>query len=289
MSITDILLFQNKQSDNYQLIGKGGFGRVFRVFNHLDNQYYAIKQIKVSRENINTALTEIRILAAISHPHIIRYHHSWISSESYHEMIMEEEDEEDDNIHINDNDTTIYFFNIQMEYCPSTLRTYLSERKVLDVSVCYKIIFQIVEGLFFLHENSIIHRDLKPDNILISSFQPFHIKITDFGLAKKIKIPHCPDASSYVGSCLYAAPELQEKQYFYASDIYSLGIIMFEIQHLFYTEMERILCIQDLKQKRKISCLYFSSLILSMTDPLYTQRPTLSLIKNNFIVDKISS
>lgn len=134
----------------------------------------------------------------------------------------------------------------------------------------------------FLHQHSIIHRDVKPDNVLISSFQPFHIKITDFGLAKKIATS--PDASSYVGTCLYAAPEQSEKKFYYASDVYSVGIIMLEIQYLFSTEMERIKCIQDLKNKRKVSCVYFSSLLLEMTDPDPIQRPTLSQIKNKWFV-----
>lgn len=288
MSATDILLFQDYQEEDYQLIGRGGFGKVFRVFHNLDNQYYAIKKIMVSKENIQNALTEIRILASISHPHIIRYHHSWISSTPCQNLVMEEDEEEDEDMIIQ-KDGNVYFFNIQMEYCPSTLRKYLSERTVLDIPLCYTIIYQIIEGLSFLHENAIIHRDLKPDNVLISSFHPFHIKITDFGLAKKISTAaFCHNASSYVGSCLYAAPEQLEKKYYYESDIYSLGIIMLEIQNFFYTEMERICCIQELKQERKASCVYFCSLILDMTDPDHTKRPALSEIKNKlFVLDII--
>jgi serine/threonine protein kinase len=283
MSVTDILLFQDQQEETYQLIGKGGFGKVYRVFNNLDNQYYAIKQIRVSKENLTHALNEIRILASISHPHVIRYHHSWISSccNEMEEDDYDEDDSEEDML-VETDGGNVYFFNIQMEYCVSTLRKYLTERTVVDVSHCYTIIYQMMEGLMFLHQHSIIHRDVKPDNVLISSFQPFHIKITDFGLAKKIATS--PDASSYVGTCLYAAPEQSEKKFYYASDVYSVGIIMLEIQYLFSTEMERIKCIQDLKQKRKVSCVYFSSLLLEMTDPDPTQRPTLSQIKNKWFV-----
>ena len=284
MSVTDILLFQDQQEETYQLMGKGGFGKVYRVFNNLDNQYYAIKQIRVSKENLTNALNEIRILASISHPHVIRYHHSWISScccEIEEEEDYDEDNSEDDDMLV-ETDGNVYFFNIQMEYCVSTLRKYLNERTIVDVSHCYAIIYQMMDGLIFLHQHSIIHRDVKPDNVLISSFQPFHIKITDFGLAKKIATSS--DASSYVGTCLYAAPEQSQKKFYYVSDVYSVGVIILEIQSLFSTEMERIRCIQDLKQKRKVSCFYFGSLLLEMTDPDPTKRPTLSQIKNKWFI-----
>jgi serine/threonine protein kinase len=283
---SEILLLQD-QNPHYQLIGKGGFGSVFKVFNSLDNQYYAIKQIRVSGESIDNALKEIRILASLSHPNIIRYCHSWISSAPCQDYFS---DDEEDNSTTTEEDRMVvmkgpfYFFNIQMEFCVSTLRKYLSERSFLDLSVCSEIVCQIVKGLHFLHANSIIHRDLKPDNVLISSFKPFHIKITDFGLAKRNNFSHQDqDASTYAGSVLYSAPEqFKEKSYSYASDVYSLGIIMSEIQHLFHTDMERIIHIRKLRQERMVDCLYFKDLIHQMTDQDPTRRPTIGLLRNQF-------
>jgi len=134
--------------------------------------------------------------------------------------------------------------------------------------MCSNIVCQIIEGLYFLHMNSIIHRDLKPDNVLISSFQPLCVKITDFGLAKKISLMdnNC-DASSYAGSFLYSAPEqMKDKVYSYASDVFSLGILIYELQHLYHTDMERVISIQKLKQNRDVEeCLYFKGLIMDMT------------------------
>lgn len=287
---SDILLLQEHETDR-QLIGKGGFGRVFKVFNNLDNQYYAIKQIKVTENNIANALKEIRILASVSHPHIIRYCHSWISSSPYQgedqEYLSDEEYEEEDRMVVHKGQC--YFFNIQMEYCFSTLRKYLLERTSIDVSICSNIVYQITEGLCFLHMNSIIHRDLKPDNVLISSFQPLCVKITDFGLAKKISLDYnnSYDASSYAGSFLYSAPEqLETKNYSYASDVYSLGILIYELQHLYHTDMERVLSIQNLKKVRNVEeCIYFKSLIMEMTeiDPL--KRPSVSVIRNQYFIN----
>lgn len=283
---SSILLFHN-QDPHYQLIGKGGFGRVFKVFHHLDNQCYAIKQIRVAEDNLENALKEIRILASVSHPHIIRYFHSWISSKPCQEGgYSSDEDEEENGVVVRK--SPHYFFNIQMEYCISTLKQYLRERVCLDISVCSTIVFQIIQGLSFLHSHSIVHRDLKPDNVLLSSLDPFHIKITDFGLAKDIKAssPFPPDASCYAGSLLYGAPEqLYQKMYSYASDVYSLGIILFELQHLFRTDMERVLSIQKLRQERDADCLYFRSLILDMTDPDASRRPSLFMLRNQYFTD----
>ena len=285
---SEISLFEN-HNPNYQLIGKGGFGRVFKVFHPLDNQYYAIKQIHVAEDNLENALKEIRILASISHPHIIRYCHSWISTTPCQEDYSSDEDE-DETIVVH-NKSTQYFFNIQMEYCVSTLKRYLTERTFLDVSACSTIVFQIIQALYFLHSNSIVHRDLKPDNVLICSFDPFHVKITDFGLAKKTYQPDTTssafqDASCYLGSFLYGAPEqLYQKLYSYASDIYSLGIIMFELQSLFKTDMERVSSIQKLRQERQLDCLYFHQLIMDMTDPDPSKRPTITMLRNQYFTD----
>lgn len=259
---------------NYELIGRGGFGRVFKVFNPLDDQHYAIKQVRVARDNVADALKEIRILASLYHPNIIRYFHSWVSAtnDENHNLIAEDED----------NEGECFYFHIQMEYCPSTLRTYLSGRNVVNTQECLNVVSQVVDGLCFLHANAIAHRDLKPDNILISCFSPLWVKISDFGLAKRdVEGEQEEDASAYLGSFLYAAPEqYSEKRYSVASDIYSLGVIVFEIQHLFQTDMERVLRIQALRKDRDATGVLVPFLILDMTDPDPSHRPQASVVRD---------
>lgn len=270
-------------NQDYQLIGKGGFGRVFKVFHPLDNQVYAIKQIRVSEENIAHALKEVRILASLSHPHIIRYFYSWVSSIPCDEYELEEEEEEEET-NLIPHSGNYYFFNIQMEYCPYDLRNFLQNRKALDFNVCFDIVGQVTDGLQFLHSHSVVHRDVKPDNILIYSLQPLQIRITDFGLARKVAFREDRDASCYAGTCLYAAPEqLHNKVFSFASDVYSLGVIAYEIQFLFSTDMERVLCIEKLKKERHAQCPYFIDLILPMTDPDDQKRPSIGSIKKNFV------
>lgn len=278
--ISNLLLPQCDDLSNSELIGRGGFGSVFKVFNQMDNRHYAIKRVRVTEENIPNALTEIRILASVAHPYVIRYHHSWVSSERIcGAPDSSDDDDDDDAIMVHQGDR--YFFNIQMEYCMSNLRRYLYERTDHDPVTATTIVQQLVEGICFLHGNCIIHRDLKPDNILISSFCPFHIKITDFGLAKRVVGCH-QDASSYAGTLLYAAPEqIESKKYYYASDVYSIGIMMVELQYVFATDMERVLFLEKFRKTRGASsCLYLASLIMSMTEPDHERRPTIFMVQN---------
>jgi serine/threonine protein kinase len=259
-----------------ELIGRGGFGRVFRVFHTLDDQYYAVKKIIITENNIKTALHEIRVLASIIHPNIIRYYHSWIESRSFLEDASSSDSSEDEKDDALIHQDMYYFFNIQMEYCDCSLRKFLWDRSVVDGKKCFTIMTQIVEGLYFLHQNDIIHRDMKPDNILIS-YTPFCIKITDFGLAKVFsKKMSLTESTTYAGSLLYASPEQYNGQnYSFSTDIYSLGVILLEIQQIFETGSERIACLQQFREHRKIPIhTLYQDLITNMTDRDPNKRPT---------------
>ncbi|GAB0138165.1 hypothetical protein EsDP_00006409 [Epichloe bromicola] len=87
------------------------------------------------------------------------------------------------------------------------------------------IINQILEGLKYLHEKGVIHRDLKPGNILVTTRQPIHIKVADFGISSKVADMH----NTMCGTCLYAAPEIWTPPYTEKIDIWSVGIIVLEL------------------------------------------------------------
>jgi len=263
-----------------ELIGRGGFGKVFRVFSSLDDQYYAVKKIIITEGNIKSALHEIRILASMIHPNIIRYYHSWIESKPYSRNedndtdSSSDDDEDRDDIVVHHGEC--YFFNIQMEYCTGSLRQFLWDRRVIDERVCHRIITQVVEGLYFLHRNSVIHRDIKPDNILLHH-NPLVVKISDFGLAKVFrKKLSLTESTTYTGSLLYASPEQYDgRAYSFSTDIYSLGVILLEIQQRFRTESERIRCLQSFRIRREIpGHTNFKDLILDMTHEDADARPT---------------
>jgi len=150
---------------------------------------------------------------------------------------------------------------IHMEYCERhTLRDLV--RRGMSEDDSWRFVRQITEGLAHIHSHGIIHRDLKPDNIFIDvAGNP---KIGDFGLATTSQhhfIERAALASGHsgadmtrsVGTALYVAPELRSTSsnttYNDKVDMYSLGIIFYEMCQEFGTAMERISALQDIRAK----------------------------------------
>ena len=153
--------------------------------------------------------------------------------------------------------STLY---IQMEYCERhTLRDLI--RKTMSSDDSWRYVRQITEGLAHIHGLGIIHRDLKPDNVFIDvAGNP---KIGDFGLATTAQ-HHLSeraatvsghsggDMTRSVGTTLYVAPELRSASsttYNDKVDMYSLGIIFYEMCEPFSTGMERIRALQDVRER----------------------------------------
>ena len=120
---------------------------------------------------------------------------------------------------------------IIMEYCKDgDLKKYLKrrEREGLPEPEVLSIMKQITKGYQELARNNTIHRDLKPANILINTG---YFKICDFGFSKVIKDPTVANKTC-VGSPIYMAPQiLDKKDYSAKCDIWSLGIIFYEMLH----------------------------------------------------------
>lgn len=118
-----------------------------------------------------------------------------------------------------------------MEYCKDgDLKKYLKkkEREGLPEAEVILIMKQIIKGYQQLAKNNTIHRDLKPANILINNNL---FKICDFGFSKVIKDPTVANKTC-VGSPIYMAPQiLDKKDYSAKCDIWSLGIIMYQLIH----------------------------------------------------------
>ncbi|KAK1074395.1 eukaryotic translation initiation factor 2-alpha kinase [Friedmanniomyces endolithicus] len=150
---------------------------------------------------------------------------------------------------------------IQMEYCERhTLRDLTRKGMTSDES--WRYVRQITEGLAHIHSHGIIHRDLKPDNIFIDLAS--NPKIGDFGLATTSQY-HVVDRSATmsghsggemtrsVGTTLYVAPELRSSaggSYNDKVDMYSLGIMFYEMCQIFSTSMERIRSLQQIREKQ---------------------------------------
>lgn len=197
-----------KKYDYISLIGNGGFGKV-RLFRdrNFKTLKYAIKTIKkdlLNTHNIQCIVDEVKILRSVDHPNIVKYFETY---------------EEDNIIHI------------VMEYIPGqNLYELVHSRNKLkkrfsEHEIC-QLISYILKAILFLHRSNIIHRDLKPENILISNPEDLtSVKIIDFGLSVLNK----KDEKYRVGSPYYMAPEMIEGNYSKASDMWSIGVIMYLI------------------------------------------------------------
>ncbi|KAF2008855.1 kinase-like protein [Aaosphaeria arxii CBS 175.79] len=152
---------------------------------------------------------------------------------------------------------------IQMEFCEKqTLRDVIRRDLYEDPDEAWRLFRQILEGLAHIHGHGIIHRDLKPDNIFIDVAKT--PKIGDFGLAtigqyqstdRKVAGSQADggDMTRSVGTALYVAPELRSGvagNYTDKVDMYSLGIIFFEMCHPLKTAMERDFVIRQLRERK---------------------------------------
>ena len=238
--------------DDHKFIGNGAFSNVYKVYNRLDDNFYAIKKIGVSNLS-STIVEEVRSMAKLNHPNIVRYHMSWIESKNQtlnpnQKLIkydIENSISENTNSFSSNYDEEKYeqFLFIQMELCKQNLKDHINSNN-LDLSQKIDICKQIIKGLKYIHDNKIIHRDLKLSNIFIGC--DGLIKIGDFGLATNIYNLKFDE----VGTIGYMAPEVLNNQiYGFEADLYSLGIIILEIFKKFQTKMEQFLTIKDIKSK----------------------------------------
>lgn len=120
-------------------------------------------------------------------------------------------------------------YYIVMEYCPGkTLKQLLKKRGNLTISEVIDIMLQITDGMAHAHDSYIIHRDIKPQNIII--LENGIIKITDFGIAMALNSTQLTQTNSVMGSVHYLPPEQANgKGSTIRSDIYSMGILMYEL------------------------------------------------------------
>jgi serine/threonine protein kinase len=131
-------------------------------------------------------------------------------------------------VHGDDNNRLFLVF----EYYNKDMKKYMDSRVApLETMHVKKVIYQLLKGTEFCHERRIMHRDLKPSNLLVNS-DASHIKIADFGLARTMGLP-LKTYTHEVVTLWYRAPEvlLGSKIYSTAIDIWSIGVIFFELAH----------------------------------------------------------
>ncbi|EFA03110.1 uncharacterized protein LOC100142127 [Tribolium castaneum] len=158
---------------------------------------------------------------------------------------------------------------IQMALCQSTLKQWLERRNDAELLVedadkallpvtghvrnetIYEVLRQLLKGLEYIHSKGIVHHDIKPSNIFIQIENGnLLVQLGDFGLACPLQnVRH----SLAFGTKLYAAPEQLDGKCDPKSDMYSLGIVLFELVERFRTDMERVQYIDDLRKGKLLT------------------------------------
>ncbi|CAK8575820.1 unnamed protein product [Lathyrus sativus] len=258
-------------------LGHGGFGHVVLCKNKLDGRQYAMKKIRLKDKTMtNRILREVATLSRLQHQHVVRYYQAWFETgvtDSYGDLAGDSRTPASSTFSYKgatsndaigrENQLESTYLYIQMEYCPMTLRQMFESYSHFDKELAWHLFRQIVEGLAHIHGQGIIHRDLTPNNIFFDARND--IKIGDFGLAKFLKLEQVDqdpahladtigvsiDGTGQVGTYFYTAPEIEQgwPKIDEKADMYSLGVIFFELWHPFGTAMERHVVLSDLKQK----------------------------------------
>lgn len=193
-----------------QKIGTGGMGDVYKAHCHKLDRIVAIKILKVEYNSDENFIRKFRreslAAASISHPNIV----------GIYDVGSEEVDGEQ--IHY-----------IVMEYIDGkTLKEIITENGPLKQSVALNYSIQIAEALKVAHAKGIVHRDIKSQNIMVTKDD--RVKVTDFGIARVADNSTVTATNAVMGSVHYFSPEqARGAKVDNRSDIYSLGIVMFEM------------------------------------------------------------
>ncbi len=187
-------------------IGEGGMATVYKARCNILKRYVAVKVLRdeftTDEEFIKRFNTEAQSAASLAHPNIV----------SIFDVGHEE---------------NIYYIVMELVQ-GKTLKEIINEDGVLPWKWSINIAIQVASALETAHKNSIVHRDIKPHNIIIT--EDGIAKVTDFGIAKAVSNSTITAFGTTIGSVHYFSPEHARGGYTDAkSDIYSLGVVMYEM------------------------------------------------------------
>src|SRR6185503_14731929 len=197
-----LLLFKGQQLGKYKIIaplGSGGFGTVYLAHDTWIDKKVAIKVPHRQNLDFGELLREPRLLASVNHPNIVAI------------TTAEKQD-------------GVFF--IVMEYVQGeTLENIIGTRGALDLTRALDFTCQICNAVDHAHRQGVIHRDLRPANVLVGENDM--LKVADFGTSRFLEI--AAHGTTVIGSPPYMAPEQFHGKAVFASDLYSLGVTMYQM------------------------------------------------------------
>ena len=196
------MLFRGQTLGKYKIIGplgSGGFGTVYLAQDTWIDKKVAIKVPHRQGLDFGELLREPRLLASVNHPNIVGITTA----------------EKQDNV-----------FFIVMEYVPGeTLENIIATHGALDLNRAMDFTCQICNAVDHAHRQGVIHRDLRPANVLVTENDM--LKVGDFGTSRFLEI--AAHGTTVIGSPPYMAPEQFHGKAVFASDLYSLGVTMYQM------------------------------------------------------------
>jgi serine/threonine protein kinase len=180
-------------------IGSGGFGTVYLAEDTWIDKKVALKVPHKQTLDFGELLREPRLLATLNHPNIV--------------TILTAEKQENT-------------FFIVMEFVPGhTVESIIARDGALDLPLALDYTCQICNALDHAHRHGVLHRDLRPSNVIVSDSGL--LKVADFGTSRFLEI--AAHGTTVIGSPPYMAPEQFDGKAVFASDLYSLGVTMFQM------------------------------------------------------------
>jgi eukaryotic-like serine/threonine-protein kinase len=183
----------------FSTLGSGGFGTVYLAEDTWIDKKVALKVPHKQNLDFGELLREPRLLASLNHPNIVTI----VTAEKQQNV-----------------------FFIVMEFVPGeTLESIIARDGTLDLTQALDYTCQICNAVDHAHRHGVLHRDLRPSNVIVSGSGM--VKVADFGTSRFLEI--AAHGTTVIGSPPYMAPEQFQGKAVFASDVYSLGVTMYQM------------------------------------------------------------